>query len=292
MHNQKRIPCYVFLITLLFGFHVTLAQDTQEEVFDTPMFETIILDTIPRYPAYGLFYFSPGYMQLRDHFLSPLHFSGINVRMISNRFVYKKNSVSLTKSEYAFGGAGNMTNESALISTLAYGLSYGELFHIHQNASANTRFHVGPIGEVNVQLNTHLGNVNNVLSYGVALSLGAGALFEHKFTLFNRPFMLSNNLSLPVFSVLTRNPFAFPFPDLSEEAYSFWDILQVGSWNRLVHVQNQVSLDFYINQRRRKKVVARHPYRLTYFWSYMQMSHPNLFQMGIHSIGFAKIIGN
>lgn len=294
LKSMKLKNAYYYRNSLVLGYLVIAVIFFSPKVIaqnepPTPLFETIIIDTTDLPPGYYINYTGLGIIQMRDRFLSPIQYSGIAFTTDFNALTYRSNRVSLFTTEFDAGFSTNNVN-SSFIATLNARLTYGELFQLTQKTHPDTRFYAGPDLGFHLLLNIHQGNQNNLLSYAGVLPLGANALFEHRFNMLNRPFMLSNHLSFPLVSLLTRNPYAYPAPDVSEGGYSFREVVQLGTWNRYLNFQNRIALDFYTNKRRKGKVVAQQPLRVAYLWSFIQMNHPNELQIAGHSISVSTII--
>jgi hypothetical protein len=282
-----RIKRGFFLIMALISFQLN-AQNALD-INESPLFETIIIDTVDAPPRYHINYFGLGFIQQRDRFLSPLRYSGIAFNNDYNSITYRRNRISLFRNVITTGFSGNDANNSSL-TTLDGEVGYSEMFKITAWRNKCTRFYAGPGLKLHLLLNFHTGNQNNVLSYAGAIPLVANGLFEHRFRFLNRNFQFSNHLSIPIIAALTRNPFAYPVPDLSEGGYNWHEVIQYGFWNRYLNLQNRMTIDFYMNRKRRGKIIAKVPFRLGYFWNMIHMGKPNEMQMGGHFFSVSTML--
>ncbi len=264
------------------------AQTDSSHTVRPPALEDIRYDTINR-SRYRIRGTAIGALTLKDQFLSPLKYSGMYLSM--DRTAYRQLPGKLRKTRLITHSTGlsNGLNDNSLLQT-GFEYNYAWFFPVGRVNAGKTSFYAGAMATGLFNLKIHLGNVNNVLSYDVAVSLGPVGMAQRRFRLFRRTFMLTEELSLPVVSVMARPPYAWPLPYFSEEGGRFTDALQVGSWNRFMRIQNQVSLDFYLKQKKRRKLVGLNAYRLTYQWNYQQMNRPNKLQTGMHSLFLGRII--
>jgi hypothetical protein len=67
-------------------------------------------------------------------------------------------------------------------------------------------------------------------------------------------------------------------------------VFQFGTLNRRFGWIYKASLDLYRNRKRKKQVVARVPYRISYSFQYDQFKKPNPLQSAIQTITISRIL--
>lgn len=271
---------------LLFAGSSILAQSTKIQK-DTPLFEKQAPDSL-RPPTYTIRSLSTGLTSLRDQFLSPLLYQGMNLGTLTNHFIYKPDRLIQRSNHKSVAFMTNEVTESTFAS-LDFGFRYGQFFPIQKLQGPDTRVYAGGFADLSLNANVLPSNQNNPFSYALPLSLGASALVEHKFFWLKRHLMFSGQLSLPLLSVLSRTPYAWVVPNINEGGYRFGEVVQLGTLNRYFHLENRISLDFYLPSAPRiyKEL---DPYRLSYHWTFRQFSQPNQLQIAHHMITLGKII--
>jgi hypothetical protein len=264
---------------------------SEPKAFDIPLLEPVIVDTTHLPYTYKFSYIGLGTIQFRDQFLSPVLYTGYNFQLDNQKVTYSFNRVKVWRNMTDVSVSTNGVNSSNAV-TLRFNVGYSQMFKIQRASTGNTRLFIGPDVRLHLHANLHEGNQNNVLGYNAGLPLGLNTLFEHGFTFLNRRMMVSNNFSVPLVSIVTRNPYSHTFPDVSEDGFSVNEIIQIGSWNTFFYLENRLSLDFYLRKRKSRKIVAHVPYRLSYYWNYSQMNQPNELRTGIHTLSFTKVLRN
>ena len=225
---------------------------------------------------------------MRDEALSPLRYNGFGIFWNNNQYKFKPRVFVRQQWQFYSVSFTNSQSESLLSQSSV------EFIHArHQPialANEKLKVYVGGFVSGLLNLKIHPENVNNVLSYELAASLGPSGMIQWPVTVFGKQFVLSDELQFPLISLLGNTPYAWPIPTSFDEEGTLSDAFAVGSWGKLLRVTNQFNVDFHRRVRRRKKVVKRVAYRFSYRWEFVSVAEPNLYQAGTHSFSFARII--
>jgi hypothetical protein len=225
---------------------------------------------------------------MRDRALSPLLYTGLGIGWGHNTYKFKPRT--LVHRQWQFNST-TFTNEQSESLLAQLGVEYQHALHYPiALANDNIKLYVGGFAGGLFNLKTHPENVNNVLSYELAVLVGPSAMIQFPLTVFGKQFVLSDELRLPLLSLLGNTPYAWSLPTTFEEGGHLSDAFTVGSWGKLFRVSNQVNVDFHCNVRRRRKVVKRRAYRVSYRWELVSVAQPNLYQSGTHTLSIARII--
>lgn len=225
---------------------------------------------------------------MRDKALSPLLYTGSGVSWGINTYKFKPRTFVHRRWQFNSLSFTNLRSESVLAQL---GVEYQHALH-YPIALSNEKVKLYAGGFVGGLFNmkVHPENVNNVLSYELAVLLGPSGMVQFPVTVFGKRFVLSDELRFPIISLLGNTPYAWSVPTAFEEEGKLSDAFTVGSWGKLFRVTNQVNVDFHRNMRRRRKVVKRIAYRIAYRWELVSVAQPNLYQSGTHTLSIARII--
>jgi hypothetical protein len=225
---------------------------------------------------------------MRDQALSPLLYAGSGIVWGSNTYKFKPRTFVHRQWQFNSLSYTNLQSESLLAQL---GIEYQHALHYPiALANDNVKLYAGGFAGGLFNLKVHPENVNNVLSYELAVLLGPSGMVQFPLTVFGKRFVLSDELRFPLMSLLGNTPYAWPLPTAFEEGGTVGDAFRVGSWGKFFRVSNQVNVDFHRNVRRRRKVVKRLAYRVGYRWELVSVAEPNLYQSGTHTISIARII--
>ncbi len=252
--------------------------------------DTVVAPEIQqRFPRYRLSQWGFSVNTLRDEALSPLLYQGAGIQWTVQYWKYKDEKLLVQNTLGA--SSTTFTNEANDNIIAGFGLEY-----------RHTRLY--PVLLAHEKMQLYLGgflhplfyikllptNVNNAISYDILGSIGASGLWQYSFELFNRQFVLSDQLSIPLIALFLRPPFAWPVPTAVEEEGRLSSDLQWGSWNRYFSLTNQVSLNFYTYKKRRRQVVKKISQQLSYTWNYSAIPKPNLMQVASHTITYSRVL--
>lgn len=262
--------------------------------------DTIIAPNLyERFPRYRLSQIGLSINTLRDEALSPLRYQGSGFAGAIQYWKYKGDqrpaSQRLVQNTLNYGVSSytNSANDNA-IAALAFSYQHAPLYPIalqHEDTRrGNVRLYVGGFARSLLNIKTLPTNVNNAVSYELITSLGASGLFQYAFTLFHEPVILSEQLSFPLLSLALRPQYAWPAPTVVEEGGSLISDLQFGSWNRHFGITNQISLNFYTNKKRKRRVMKKVSHQLSYTWNFYTMRHPVLLQNASHTITYSRVL--
>ena len=225
---------------------------------------------------------------MRDEALSPLRYSGFGLFLNNNKYKFKPRVFVHQQWQFYSLSFTNSQSESLLSQSSV------EFVHArHQpikSSNESLKLYVGGHVSGLLNLKLHPENVNNVLSYELAATLGPSGMVQLPITVFGRRFILSDEVQFPLISLLGNTPYAWPLPTSFDEEGTLGDAFTVGSWGKLFRVTNQLNIDFHRRVRRRKQVVKRVAYRFSYRWQFVSVAQPNLYQSGTHSLSLARII--
>lgn len=225
---------------------------------------------------------------MRDRALSPLLYAGTGVAWGNNTYKFKPRTFVHRQWQFNSLSYTNLQSESLLAQL---GIEYQHALHYPIALdNENVKLYAGGFAGGLFNLKVHPENVNNVLSYELAVLLGPSVVVQFPLTVFGKQFVLSDELRFPLMSLLGNTPYAWPLPAAFEEGGTVGDAFTVGSWGKFFRVSNQVNVDFHRNVRRRRKVVKRLAYRVGYRWELVSVAKPNLYQSGTHTISIARII--
>ena len=225
---------------------------------------------------------------MRDEALSPLRYSGLGLFLNNHKYRFKPRVFVHQQWQIYSTSFTNSQSESVLSQT---SVEFNHARHKPLSlANENFRAYVGGFVSGLLNLKIHPENVNNVLSYELAALVGPSAMVQFPVTVFGKRFVLSDELQLPLISLLGNTPYAWPLPTAFDEEGELGDAFTVGSWGKLFRLTNQLNVDFHRRVRRRKRVVKRVAYRFSYRWEFVSVAEPNLYQSGTHSLSIARII--
>jgi uncharacterized protein YjhX (UPF0386 family) len=265
------------------------AQIEKSAAFQTPLLEKQNLDEgyLAAYADYRLRAFEVGSITLRDAYVSPLRLEGVGFGFSSDQLRYTPQALK-QYSTRIFSGVVIDQAEDFSLSALNFAAQYSWQFPFLEKPSG-WKAYAGPWAQGYGNLRIALQNVNNVLGYDAGLELGATGRLEYKFKPGRREFILTQQLSVPLFGAFIRPLYTFTGPILGETD-SEVSILQVGTLNRRFGWMYKASLDLYRKRKHKRKTVELIPYRISYTFQYDQYSQPNRFQSVVHSIGLARIL--
>lgn len=231
-----------------------------------------------------------GVPTIRDRFLSPLVFTGLSIgrsvgtirhfpKGIRQHSFYSTNGVLLN-------GANN-----AILTLVNLGFDYAYHHQLLEFADQKLKIYGGGGFSSLLNLKFHSGNVNNVFAHDLAASLAASGMAVYDFTLFNRDFVLTQQLSVPFISIISRPSYVWSLPYfIWEDEGKFSEAIQVASFGNFLRVQNKLSLDFGKARKRRGRVVQTNTWRLTYRWDYYQMNRPNQVKAASQMLMIGRVI--
>ena len=241
------------------------------------------------FPRYHIHSLGIGQQTLRDPLLSALRYSGASVAARFNTLKFKPKFLTNSLLALHVNLLGNRSN-GATIAQAGGSYSYSMLKKVKAVGGKKRSLYAGLQAEALFNYRLAINNTNNVFSYEGVVSLGATGLFQQGFRLLGREFILSDQLDVPLLSVVARPPYAWSYPAFLEETGRFSDGLKAGSWNQFFKVNNQVMLDFYTNVKHRHKNLGKRAWRLTYTWEYFAIPQLNKVQSGTSRLYFGKII--
>lgn len=264
------------------------AQDEKSKVFGTPLLEKIEVDPnyAQAYADYRIRTVELGSIVLRDAFVSPLRLVGSGFKVGYNRLYYTPQALK----EYNMGVFSGIAIDPAAefnLMLVNFSGQYSWQFPVLEDKG--WLGYVGPWAQGFGNMRFALQNVNNVLGYDAGLDLGVTGRLAYKFKPGRREFILTQQLSLPLASGFVRPLYTFTGPILGETD-SEVSVLQFGTLNRRFGWIYKASLDLYRNRKRKKQVVERVPYRISYSFQYDQFKKPNQLQSAIQTITISRIL--
>ena len=232
--------------------------------------------------------FGLSYTLMRDRALTPLRYEGGGITWIRTRYKFKPRA--LVRRHFLVSSIAlvhEQTDQAIAQTTLEFLPARHAPIRL---ANERIKLYAGGFLGGLANIKAHPGNVNNVLSYELALLLGPSGVVQAPIRIFGQDLVLSNELQFPILALLANTPYAWPLPTAFEEEGKVGDALTVGSWNKYFRVTNQVSLDVLYPVRRRGHIVKKVPYRVAYRWEFVSVAGPNLYQSGTHTLSIARII--
>lgn len=264
------------------------AQDEKNPIFGTPLLEKIEVDPnyAQAYADYRIRTVELGSIVLRDAFVSPLRLVGSGFKVGYNRLHYTPQALK----EYSTGVfSGIAIDPAAEFNLMLVNFSGQYSWQFPVLEKKGWQGYVGPWAQGFGNLRFALQNVNNVLGYDAGLDLGVTGRLAYKFKPGRREFILTQQLSLPLASGFVRPLYTFTGPILGETD-SEVSIFQFGTLNRRFGWMYKASLDLYRNHKRKKQVIERVPYRISYSFQYDQFKKPNPLQSAIQTITISRIL--
>lgn len=228
------------------------------------------------------------YVTMRDRALSPLRYQGAGFTWTGNRYNFKP---QVMIHRYLQFGSTTLTNQATeqLISQISSEFMYAR--HAPLRLLSNVgKFYLGGFTGIMANVKLLPSNINNVLGHELALTVGPSVTVQLPLRVFRYDILLSDQLQLPILSLLGNTPYAWSIPATFEEGGKVGDWFSVGSWGTYLRINNQVNLDVLVPVRRRKKIVKKVPYRIGYRWDFISVAAPNLYQSGTHTLSIARII--
>lgn len=264
------------------------AQNEKSAAFNTPLFEKINVDPVygSTYANYRINTIAFGTFSLRDAYVSPLRLDGMGIKVGSNLLHYTPIALKEWNSSL-FAGTAFDYSEDFNLSVFNFAVNYSWQFPVWQQKS--WRGYVGPWLQGYGNFRLALQNVNNVIGYDAGFELGPKGRLEYKFKPGRKEYMLTQELSVPVLGTFMRPLYTFTGPIVGETDQEV-SVVQTGTLNRRFGWVYKASLDFYRNRKKKKQVVEKIPYRISYSFQYDQYSQPNPAQSAIQTITISKII--
>ncbi len=281
------IFCASWSAMLLFSCPL-IAQEEKNAAFRTPLLEKIEADPAyaEAYADYRLRTVEFGSIVLRDAFVSPLRLVGSGFKVGYNRLYYTPQALK----EYSTGMfAGIAIDPAAEFNLMLLNFSGQYSWQFPVLEKKGWQAYVGPWAQGFGNMRFALQNVNNVLGYDAGLDLGVTGRLAYKFKPGRREFILTQQLSIPLASGFIRPLYTFTGPIIGETD-SEVSIFQFGTLNRRFGWIYKASLDLYRNRKRKKQVIERVPYRISYSFQYDQFSQSNPLQSAIQTITFSRIL--
>ncbi len=281
------IICTIWGIMLLLIQSLN-AQEEKSAAFRTPLLEKIEVDPThtEAYADYRLRTVEFGSIMLRDAFVSPLRLVGSGFKIGYNRLHYTPQALKESSTGMFAGIAIDPAAEFNLM-LLNFSGQYSWQFPVLEKKG--WQGYVGPWAQGFGNMRFALQNVNNVLGYDAGLDLGVTGRLAYKFKPGRREFILTQQLSVPLASGFVRPLYTFTGPILGETD-SEVSVFQFGTLNRRFGWIYKASLDLYRNRKRKKQVIERVPYRISYTFQYDQFSQSNALQSAIQTITFSRIL--
>ncbi|MBC8111211.1 MAG: hypothetical protein H7Y04_09155 [Verrucomicrobia bacterium] len=273
------IRCLTFFC--LFFWCMTVACQETNPSDNNPLFENSIQvkdSSKKTFPHYRIWSVGLGGQTLRDPLISTLRYNGTSLGT----------QVTTLKFRPKFLTVSTLSGHFNLLSSEATGASIWEgggiynftmLKKLPKTSTKRTTLFMGGFAEGSYNLRFARSNINNLYAYDGVLAIGVSGLVQHTFRIFRRDFMLANHVSIPVFSVLSRPPFAWSYPYFLGENGKISEAFQVGSWNRYFKFANKLSLDFYTKSNKKHQKV-RTAWRFSYQYEYFSIPKPNFVQSG------------
>ena len=264
------------------------AQNEKSAAFNTPLFEKINVDPVygSAYADYRINTIELASFALRDAYVSPLRLDGVGVKASFCQLLYTPIALKELNSSFLAGTAFDRAQDFNL-SVLNFAVNYSWQFPVWQQKS--WRGYVGPWLQGYGNFRLALQNVNNVIGYDAGLELGPKGRLEYKFKPGRKEYLLTQELSVPLVGTFVRPLYTFTGPIVGETDQEV-SVMQIGTLNRRFGWVYKASLDFYRNRKKKKQVVAKIPYRISYSFQYDQYSKPNPAQSAIQTITISKII--
>lgn len=288
---QKSESFFTFLPYCAIPIVLLLLGTTQLQAQNKLMLRDTVIDT-QYYEAQGDWFkikqWGLSLSTMRDEALSPLLYGGLGFFYTNHTYKFKPKVMVHPQWGISSVSFTNAQSESLLSQT-----TFEYIHARHQPialANENVKLYAGGYVSGLLNLKLHPENVNNILSYELAASVGPSGMVQFPFTLFGKHFVVSDELRFPLLSLLGNTPYAWPLPTTFDEEGTLGDAFAVGSWGRLFRLTNEVNVDFHRRVRRRKKTVKRVAYRLSYRWEFVSVAQPNVYQSGTHSLSLARII--
>jgi hypothetical protein len=264
------------------------AQEEKSAAFRTPLLEKIETD-----PDYARTYFDYrlqtvefGSIVLRDAFVSPLRLVGNGLKVGYHRLHYTPQALK----EYGTGiFTGVAIDPAAEFNLLLLNFSGQYSWQFQVLEKKGWQAYAGPWAQGFGNMRFALQNVNNVLGYDAGLDLGVTGRLAYKFKPARREFILTQQLSIPLASGFVRPLYTFTGPILGETDNEV-SVFQFGTLNRRFGWIYKASLDLYRNRKRKKQVIERVPYRISYTFQYDQFKKPNPLQSATQTITLSRIL--
>jgi len=264
------------------------AQNEKSTAFQTPLFEKINVDPVygNAYADYHINTIELVSFALRDAYVSPLRLDGVGAKASFCQLLYTPIALKELNSSFLAGTAFDRAQDFNL-SVLNFAVNYSWQFPVWQRKA--WRGYVGPWLQGYGNFRLALQNVNNVIGYDAGGELGTKGRLEYQFKAGRKEYMLSQELSVPLVGTFVRPLYTFTGPIVGETDQEV-SVMQIGTLNRRFGWVYKASLDFYRNRKKKKQVVAKTPYRISYSFQYDQYSKPNPAQSAIQTITISKII--
>ena len=238
---------------------------------------------------YRVYDFLLTWMTLKDEFLSPLTYYGPAIGVRGSTIVAGHRSVRVRNLSIQLGILKNYTNESSLIAPRV-DFDYSYLRRFYQSDDNRIKLYFG--GSYNLML---LGkylpqNINNVLSFDVSTTLDLSGMVDYHFSLLNKDFTITNQLSVPIIGAVLRPEYAWSTPYfIAEPDAAVSESVELVFFGEYLRFQNIISLYFKSKKSGTYDKPSLDHWRISYKWDYHQINIQNLSQSATHVVSLGRV---
>lgn len=185
---------------------------------------------VTRSTLYGV-----GYANLFDTYLSPVEYTGVEVRLLHERMrMTKLMDGNVSKQSLLQVNLGYTENRSETGNELFGMVNWGCGLHYHFRVSEQLTILAGGLGEMNLGFIYNTRNSNNPAQAKAYLNLTASGMAVYKFRLWNRPLAVRYQLNVPFVGVMFS-------PQYQQSYYEIFTLGNTGGTVKFTSFHNQPS---------------------------------------------------
>lgn len=178
-----------------------------------------------------------------DTYLSPLHYDGLHVALLSERFSQTKISCGSWYSQSLLTLHGDYTTPASGSGLIVGGMadySYTSYYKLPLGEDKRVSLYVGPQGQLRIGGIYNLRNSNNPAQLKLGINLAASTMAKYAFTLWHAPMNVRLQADLPLLGA------AFG-PDYGQSYYEIFYLKQSDGCLHMTSLHNNFSLRTKIN---------------------------------------------
>lgn len=215
----------LLILVALFGFVSTLSAQ-EGRTTDTLAVNRLVT----RSTLYGV-----GYANLFDTYLSPVEYTGVELRLLHERMrMTKLMDGNVSKQSLLQVNLGYTENRSETGNELFGMVNWSCGLHCHFRVSERLTLLAGGLGEMNLGFIYNTRNSNNPAQAKAYLNLTASGMALYKFRLWNRPFAVRYQLNVPFLGVMFS-------PQYQQSYYEIFTLGNTGGTVKFTSLHNQPS---------------------------------------------------
>jgi len=186
---------------------------------------------VNRASMYGI-----GYTNLLDTYLSPLEYTGIEMRFLRENIRMTKMIHGNVSSQSIFQTHATYTeNEAKTGNEISALFSWSYALHYHMHITPTLKILAGPYGQINGGFIYNTRNSNNPAQGKAYVNLGVSSMIIYRLHIYNKILLARYQINIPLVGIMFS----------PEYQQSYYEIFTQGNWNHVIQitsVHNQPSI--------------------------------------------------